>query len=207
MHEQSIAGVVATPHYYPEETVSEFLARRQEAADILVGRMRGEACPQICMGAEVAYHPGLVYEEDIHKLCIGTSNYLLLEMPFSRWTPSVMRNVSALRHVQGVIPIIAHLERYMGFQDKHTIDELLDSGALVQMNAEYILDVRTRRKAIKMIRKGMVDVLGSDCHNMTTRPPNLAEATRRLCALGLADFVEQMGETMQDIIEDAMGVS
>lgn len=202
--EQGVTGIVATPHYYPEETISEFLDRRQKSAEALATRMRGEACPKVCLGAEVAYHPGLIYDDDIQDLCIGDSHYMLLEMPFSRWTPSVMRNVVSLRHVQGVVPVLAHLERYIGFQDRHLVEELLDSGVMVQMNAEYILNVKTRRKAIKMIRRGFVDVLGSDCHNLTHRAPNLAAAAQRLCAVGLGDFMEQAVENIQDILEEAM---
>lgn len=201
---QGIAGVMATSHYYPEETVDEFLERRRISAERLMERLKDGSYPAICLGAEVAYHPGLIYEDDIHKLCLGKSNYLLLEMPFSRWTPSVLRNVSALRHVQGVIPILAHLERYVGFQDKHTLEEILNSGALVQMNASYILE--NRRKAVRRIRKGSVDVLGSDCHNMGTRPPNLAEAMNVLCSSGCDFEAQQMSETAREIFEDAIQV-
>lgn len=202
MQEQQVAGAAATPHYYPEEPVDAFLERRRISFEHLVEEMKDEARPAICLGAEVAYHPGLVYEDNIRKLCLGRSNYLLLEMPFSRWTPSVLRSVSTLRHIQGVIPILAHLERYLGFQDKRVLEEILHSGALVQMNASFVLN--NRRKAMKMIRKGMVDVFGSDCHNMTTRPPDLPAAMAVLCAGSCEADARHINETASEIFEDAM---
>lgn len=202
MQEQRVAGVAATPHYYPEESVKEFVERRRVSFERLNEAIKDEAHPAICLGAEVAYHPGLVYEDDIRKLCLGKSNFLLLEMPFSRWTPSVLRSVSALRHIQGVIPILAHLERYLGFQEKRVLEEVLHSGALIQMNASYVLD--NRRKAMKLIRKGMVDVFGSDCHNMTKRPPDLSAAIAVLCDGPCEAYARRINETAGEIFEDAM---
>lgn len=201
---QGVSHIAATPHYHAERGLDAFLQRRQAAAERLREAMAGQECPQICLGAEVAYYPGLLQEERIDELCLGKSNYLLLEMPFSPWTPSVLRNVRSLRHVQGVIPILAHVERYASMQDKRVVREILDSGVLLQMNGEYILDSRTRRRALKMIRQGVVDVLGSDCHGFEHRPPNLAEAWNVLESGRMAGFARRIEETMQEIFEEAM---
>lgn len=200
---QGVESIALTPHYHAEEGLSSFLARRQAAAEQLRESMKDRPCPQICLGAEVAYYPGLLQEDRIEELCLGRSNYLLLEMPFSRWTPSVLRNVRALRHVQGVIPILAHVERYVSMDDRRTVNELLDSGVLMQMNGEYILDLKSRRKALKMIRKGLVDVLGSDCHGLNHRPPNLAEAWELLLSGRMEEYAWQISENMQEIFEAA----
>lgn len=201
---QGVTHIAATPHYHAEQGLDRFLQRRQTAAERLAEAMEGQECPKICLGAEVAYFPGLLQEDRVDELCLGKSNYLLLEMPFSPWTPSVLRNVRALRHTQGVIPILAHVERYASMQDRRVFYEILDSGVLLQMNGEYILDPRTRRRALKMLRQGVVDVLGSDCHGFEHRPPNLAEAWAVLESGRMEGVVRQMEETMQEIFEEAM---
>lgn len=200
---KGLACMAATPHYYPEESIGEFLVRREQSLCRLKEAAGADALPRILLGAEVAYHPGLILDEDIRKLCLGQSNFLLLEMPFSRWTPGVLRNVRTLYHVHGLVPVIAHLERYLELQDRRAVDELLDGGVLVQMNASYILDRRSRRKALRMIRRGMVDVLGSDCHNLSHRPANLAEAWDVLVRAGLDEELDEILETMWDICEQA----
>ena len=44
------------------------------------------------------------------------------------------------------------------------------------MNGEYINGFFTKSKALNMIREGKVQLLGSDCHNLDKRCPNLGKA-------------------------------
>lgn len=202
--QQGVAFLAATPHYYAEETVDAFLARRAAAMEQLEKAMQGRERPKLCLGAEVAYYPALLQEEAIESLCIGRSNYLLLEMPFSRWTPSVLRTVRALRHEQGVVPVLAHIERFSAMADRSMVDELVESGVLIQMNAEFFLDAHTHRQAVKLLRRGMVDVLGSDCHGAEHRPPNLGLMWERMGDRRLAAAAERIAETSVDIFELAL---
>ena len=202
--EQGVGYMAATPHYYADEPLGRFLERRNAAMQLLTEHMGDMPRPEICLGAEVAYYPGLEHEDRIADLCLGKSNYLLLEMPFSRWTPSVLRHVRALVHVQGIVPVFAHVERYLHMQDKRTLDEFLDIGGLVQMNGSFLLERRTRHKAVRMLRKGLVDVMGSDCHNLTSRAPNMGDVWDVLYSAGLGRAAENISETMQEIFEEAM---
>ena len=71
--EQGIGQMFATPHYYPVETVEEFLCRRHQAAQALMQAMEKHAkpLPRIALGAEVAYRPGLGNAENLE---LSTSN-------------------------------------------------------------------------------------------------------------------------------------
>lgn len=197
--EQGVQVMAATPHYYAEETVDAFLARRAAAMARLENAMQGREGPQICLGAEVAYYPALLQEEAIESLCIGRSNYLLLEMPFSRWTPGVVRTVRALRYEQGVVPILAHVERYLEMGVFDALRALMDSGVLVQMNASYL--VHERRGAMRLLRRGMVDVLGSDCHGLEHRPPQLGPAWELMNSKRLRNAAEHIAETSAEIMQ------
>jgi len=202
--EQGVGYLAATPHYYGDEPVSRFLEKRNTAAEQLMEMMGDEACPQICLGAEVAYYPGMEYEDCASELCLGKSNYILFEMPFTRWTPGVLSHVRAFVHRQCVVPIFAHVERYLRMQDKRTMEDFLSIGVLIQMNNSFLLARSTRRKAVRLLRKGFVDVMGSDCHNLSTRPPNTGEACLLLEKTGLSDVYAQMNRTMQSIFEEAI---
>lgn len=203
--QQGVAYMAATPHFYAdEESVESFLARRSAAAERLMMALKNHPAPRLCLGAEVAYYPGLLRQEDIERLCLGRSNYLLLEMPFSRWTPSVLRTVRALRYEQGVVPILAHVERYAAMADRRMLDGLLESGVLMQMNADYFLDPRTHRQAVKLLRRGVVDVLGSDCHGAERRPPLLGPMWERMGDKRLAAAAERVAEISADIFEQAL---
>ena len=77
------AGVVcATSHFYATERSPErYLYRRQEAFEKLKPQLPEDA-PEILLGAEVLYFPGISRMEALPSLCLEGTNLLLLEMPF-----------------------------------------------------------------------------------------------------------------------------
>ncbi|MBQ6839380.1 MAG: hypothetical protein IJO45_01650 [Oscillospiraceae bacterium] len=207
-YRQGVRRVFATPHYYPVEPVEAFLQRRTEAVQRLEAYIQSQGVqdiPQILLGAEVAYRPGLGYEENIEKLCLGNSRYLLLEMPFSRWGKAEEREVRNLGVTGGVIPILAHIERYFDYQDKRTLAGILEQDVLVQMNAEALLDPAVRRQALKLVKRGIVQLLGTDCHNMTDRAPNLDKALAFLQKKKMADAISQIIYYSEEVCGEAMG--
>lgn len=206
--EQGVTGIAATPHYYPRETVDQFLRRREKAFEELQILMKKNkrSFPEICLGAEVYFHTGMIYEEQLKKLCYGESQYLLLEMPFSRWTSGVLREVYSIRSVKGITPVIAHLERYFKLAGREAIDELLNMDVIVQMNAEYVQGFWTRRRAKKMLESGMVQIIGSDCHNLTNRPPNMGSAIQFLIDSGMDHELNNMNRISSKIFREARKV-
>jgi protein-tyrosine phosphatase len=47
---------------------------------------------------------------------------------------------------------------------------------LVQANASFFLHGTTRGMAMRMLKRGQIHLLGSDCHNLKERSPRLGEA-------------------------------
>jgi protein-tyrosine phosphatase len=181
MLEQSAAyGVdvmAATSHFYAEDNApKDFLRRRALAYEQLcqaVGDRKG--LPRILLGAEVRFFSGISAVDDLETLCLGDTNLLLLEMPFVPWTDRMLREVEAIAR-RGICPVAAHVERYMDFQPRKTMAQFLDMDILVQTNASFFLGRRTARKALKMLGDQKIQFLGSDAHNLTSRPPNLGAA-------------------------------
>lgn len=206
-YEQGVRKICATPHYYPVESVDEFLARRDAAAQELHKALEKITLPvpKICLGAEVAYRPGICYQEDLDKLCIGNSQYLLLEMPFHQWGEEVIRTVRGISNVRGITPILAHIERYLPMQEKEVLERLLDQEILVQMNAARLLHFATRRQACRLLKNGTVQLLGSDCHNNTSRPQNIPQAVQYLQKKGMDELVEELSRRSRRIFREATG--
>lgn len=201
---QGVRRMFATPHYYPVEPIAVFLERREKAYKTLADAIQGEVeIPQICLGAEVAYRPGLGYAEDIDKLCLGSSWYLLLEMPFHRWNREILRDIRNMCASACITPVIAHLERYLDIAQKDLMDQLLDMDVLVQMNAEFLLHPATRHTGRKLLKEGTVQLLGSDCHNLTDRAPNMGKAVEYLKKKRLTDQLEQISVLSNEIFCEA----
>ncbi len=177
---QGITHVVATPHFVAmEDTPGRFLDSRAQAAQQLRTAMAGqEKLPALTLGAEVYYFRGMSSVELLPELAIGDTGYILVEMPPSPWPEAAWQELENIYTRQGLTPVIAHVDRYITPLRQHRIPERLSSlPVLVQANGSFFLRPRTRRMAMGMLRKGQIQLLGSDCHNLTGRPPNL-EAVR-----------------------------
>ena len=202
---QGVQQIAATPHYYPVESVEDFLTRRNTAAETLRSAMAssGERLPRVVLGAEVAYRPGIGYEECLKDLCIGGTEYLLLELPFAPWGSEVARDLCNMVCARGITPILAHLERYLKLQKRKALETVLQQGVLVQMNGEALLERRSRSKALKMLKDGTVHLLGSDCHNLTSRKPDLGDAILQLQQRELIEPLHRIEYISMEILEQA----
>ena len=89
-------------------------------------------------------------------------------------------------------PVIAHVDRYMGMlKDKRLIDRVLERNLLVQVNASWFLDPKTVKSAVRNLKQGKIHLIGSDCHNLLGRSPNLGQARQQAKAFGAeAEFEE-----------------
>ena len=115
----------------------------------------------------------------MEQLCIGQSNLVLVEMPFGPWNSYMLRDIEEIHTRLGLQVIIAHIDRYIANQNAVNIEALqIDASAIIQANADFFLRRSTRRKAIKMLERREIHLLCSDCHNMSNRAPNLADATK-----------------------------
>lgn len=168
--------IISTSHYYSNrESIDGFLAKRDAKLQKLIQLLEGVDCiPQIVIGAEVAFFSGMSDVKELPQLCLGNTKHMLLEMPFCEWSTLTMREVRSLITNRGITPIIAHIDRYFPYhQKKREIEELLDLGVVIQTNAEALLDNSTKRAVLKLLRERKIHLLGSDCHNMAERKPNL----------------------------------
>ena len=192
---QGVTTVIATPHFYAnDESVASFLKRRDRSAALLAEQCRGEDLPMVRLGAEVRYYPGISRLDGLSELCIEGSRLLLLEMPTIHWTESMVRELIALSGRDGIRLVLAHIDRYWFLQNREVWDRLLESGIVMQTNASFFSAFSTKRKALSLLKEGYIHLLGSDCHNMTTRPPQIGRAVTAIQKRFGADFVCQMNE-------------
>lgn len=181
--EQGIGRVVATPHFYARhDTPERFLTRRSRAEAALRMAMAAEkGLPQITLGAEVHFFRGMSESDALQSFTIGESKYILIEMPQSPWSEDFYRELEAVYTKQGLIPIIAHIDRYIApFRTRGIPGRLEELPVLVQANAEFFLKAATASMALRLLKEERIHLLGSDCHDLSDRKPNLAAAVRRI---------------------------
>lgn len=200
--EQQVDTVIATPHFYAnEESVESFLIRRDRAHEILLSQMEGRDIRVLC-GAEVRYYPGISRMEELEKLAIQESRMLLLEMSMSKWTDFTVRELTEMASTRGLKIVMAHIERYLGYIDIRTIRRLCENGLYMQVNAGFFERFHGRNKACKLLESGMIHYIGSDCHNMTSRPPRIVSAYEVIERRFGEDFVAQMVDFGYDALKN-----
>ena len=150
LHSEGVEMVIATPHLnperYPEVTKSTVRRRIRELEGII----------PIYEGYEL--HANYL-PENLKDYTLAGSNYVLIE--FSPFTPSssiplILRSIKN----RGFIPIIAHTERYS--LEIGTLKRFKKSGALLQFNAESIINMGTI--LYKLIKLEIIDFIASDIH-------------------------------------------
>lgn len=180
---QGIRHVVATPHFYAQHDKPEkFLQRRDEALMLLRREMEKHPdLPRVSVGAEVYYFSGIAESQILEKLTIENTKYILVEMPMPPWTERMYKDLESIWRKQDFIPIIAHVDRYIAPLRTYRIPRrLAELPVLVQANAEFFLQRGTKNMALRMLKHGSIHVLGSDCHNLKDRSPNLGEAVEQI---------------------------
>lgn len=188
---QGVDVIVATPHFYASrDRVDRFVRRREQVFGTLTQELDSlnAPAPRVLLGGEVAFFSGISRAEELSALTIQGTKALLLEMPFRPWTQSDLDEVSQLIYNRGFEVILAHLERYFPFRENGPyIQQLLSMRLYVQVNTEDLLDWRKRGKLLRMIKYRQVQLLGSDCHSLHRRPPNLGQ--------GRAVIQKRLGES------------
>ena len=196
-----VRQVITTPHFYArEESPAQFLSRRAEAErQLREALFSRDDLPQVLPGAEVAWFRGMSDSEELRSLRIGNTAFLLVELPLPPWNEQVYQELEGIANKQGLTPIVAHVERYiLPLQNRKLLDRLLQLPILIQTNARFFAEAKTQKRALSMLREEKIHLLGSDCHNLKTRPPNLDAAVAVIAqklgqpALQHIDKFEQM---------------
>lgn len=180
---QGITLVAATPHFDPRtDEPQSFLERRALAEAALRGAMGADPrLPRLILGAEVRYFRGISDSEALPLLTLEGGKALLLELPQGPWPEEIWQELSQLKDKRGILPIIAHLDRYMGlFHGRDLPGRLEELPVLVQANSGFFLRRATASLAARLLREDRIHLLGSDCHGSDRRKPDLGPAWDRI---------------------------
>ena len=119
-------------------------------------------------------------------LTLNNTRYLLVEFYFSDDPERVQAVLEGLLE-EGVIPIVAHPERYEYVrEDPDLAAEWKEKGCLLQVNKGSIVGSfgRSVQDAVHyLLQQGMADIVASDAHSPYRRTPFMGEAYNMVCDL------------------------
>lgn len=199
MIQHGVQTVCATPHFYREKMdVATFLARREASWQKLQPAIQSMPV-SVVLGAEVAYYSGITEEKELHRLCIEGTNTLLLEMPYSDWNSFQIDEVMSLAWDSGFDVVLVHPERLTTGANSRWLDRLY--ALPMQINAGALRHWRTRRGALNILENTAKPLLGSDCHNLKSRAPNLWEGRNVVERKLGREFLADMDENAQSLLQ------
>ena len=113
--EDQVSTILLTPHFYPQCMYPDFfLENRQQSVETLENAFSLDSqFPRLILGAEVLFHPGMSQWEQLDKLALGSTGYILIEMPRVIWSDTILDELVQIHNKRGLTPILAHIERYL----------------------------------------------------------------------------------------------
>lgn len=181
LRRQQVDAVVLTPHYYSHQlSISDFVEKRRVSVERLlqVGAFEQN---KLYIGAEVYLSDYLFNNRDLSPLYINGTRTMLVEFPYNKKIDDRMIDkVDRLISEYGITPVIAHVERYPSLiRSKKALDRLLSYGSVLQVNVSSFTTFGKRR-LISLVKNGYIGALGTDAHNLTSRPAEYNEGYRVL---------------------------
>ncbi|MED5475455.1 MAG: CpsB/CapC family capsule biosynthesis tyrosine phosphatase [Candidatus Neomarinimicrobiota bacterium] len=172
---QGITDIVNTVHYqHPKmekkDTSYEFIKNEINKFQKIV--YDNNIKIKIHSASEVFFKFNLTEILDNPITTFGDGKYMLIE--FQRLSfPDGYEDEIFKVQLKGIVPIIAHPERYRGIQkDISLAQKWVDRGYLIQIDCSSILGgfgKETQESAIKLLDNGLCHLIGSDAHNDKNR--------------------------------------
>ncbi len=170
---EGVTDVMLTPHYIEN---SKYNCNNKNKKQLFT-KIKQEAKKRgininIYLGNEIMVNNNIMNLFNTEIATLNASKYLLIELPMEKEFDDLDLVIKELTN-NGVIPIIAHPERYSYVKDNYKwLEEYLKMGVLFQSNYESLFGKygKEAKKTIKkLLKHNMVHFLASDIHHESSK--------------------------------------
>lgn len=205
--EMGFKDIVLTPHYIENSKYETDNKEKTKLLETLKKETKKQKLDiNLYLGNEVFVNNILeIKKEKISK--INNSKYLLIEFPMNE-KPKNINNILYELKIQGIIPVIAHPERYSFVQkNPDLVDEWIEEGALLQSNYGSIIGVygdNAKKTIKKLLKKNKIKALATDIHFPNNKIyQNIEKSRKRIKKIiGEEKFIELTITNPKKIIEN-----
>lgn len=201
--------IVVTPHYIENSKYETNNIDKENILKTLKQELKKQNINiNLYLGNEVFVNNNL--EELLKKKEIATINnskYLLIEFPMNE-KPKDINNIIYELKIKGIIPIIAHPERYDYVEkNPNLVLEWIEEGALLQSNYGSIIGVYgsgPQKTIKKLLKKDLIEFLATDIHYPNNKIYlNMDKIRKKLKKLISEErFIELTNTNPKNIIEN-----
>lgn len=168
-----------TPHLMYWDVAEELYDKREQKFETLGRILEEEEIPlKIEKGFEILCDDDIFDIKYFNPYTLCGSRYLLVEFDFFKPTYEDVNAWCEYLKSFGIVPVIAHPERYEFFlNDYSAIDKLSQKGNLFQVNCGSVAGMfgeEVQEFAVRMIDCGFADFFGSDAHDLRFRNTDIS---------------------------------
>jgi protein-tyrosine phosphatase len=167
MGKSHTSDVCLTPHLRSSQLSPDVLANQLSLHDHAFDELSAQApvLPRMHRGVELMVEGPLPRDAALDRtLCLAGSRYILIEFPLELNATSI-RALIGLFTRRGLVPLIAHAERY-SIATPAEVFVWKDLGAAIQVDAHTLALARGSRgtRAKALVGSGLADVIAADNH-------------------------------------------
>lgn len=181
---EGIRRMIVTPHFYA--------SRKSAAVEEIQTVLRSVQKQMSSWGVNIKLYVGneIYYHSEIPELLeqgkagtLAGSRYVLVEFdPMTEY--SYLRDGILKLDSYGYIPVLAHAERYEClFEKKERLQRVKEHGGILQVNASSFqggMFDKMKKRAKYLMKKELVDVIGTDAHSNGKRSPKMHKTAQYL---------------------------
>lgn len=193
---EGITDIICTPHFKSghHNTTEEHIGKYIE--QIASMEKENNISINLFPGEEVYYFSEISEAMEQGKVVtMPDGDHILIEF-------SPIENYRYIRNAiddiisNGLIPVIAHIERYESVSsDLNNAFDLKKMGAEIQVNASGVTGKvgKGMKKVIhSLLKEQLVDYIGTDAHSENERSPRIRECARIICRKYGNDYAERV---------------
>jgi protein-tyrosine phosphatase len=174
-----IQVMACTPHFMPGMYDNESQDIRTRIASLQSSLQEADINLSLVVGSDAHIRPDfLSCLRDGKILRLNDSRYVLFEPPHNI-APQRLEDLLFNILMAGYVPVLTHPERLKWIEQQFSVMEaLVKAGVWMQITAGSLtgrFGSRPKYWATRMLAGGMVRILATDTHNISSRPPILSE--------------------------------
>ena len=178
-YEQGVRKIIVTPHFRREmfETSPETVKKHF----LVLRRLAEKIGPDLKVFLGCEFHANvemLNYLRSDRVYSMAGSRFVLTEFSASTEEKYIRARLYELLS-SGYKPIVAHIERYRCMHDIDLVEDLLNMGAYMQINADSVIGKNghaAKKYCGRLLEDGLVQYIGSDCHGIKHRVVRIEDA-------------------------------
>lgn len=192
-YKQGVRNIFCTSHnVYEKEDIerykSKFFMLKKMSESLYHDLNLFMGCELLCAGE---YMEDILYGLEVGVfLPLGDSKFVLIEL-YPDATPQEAELIVESMIGAGWKPILAHAERYPALFEGQILQELINLGAMIQVNLyslEEEINESVKERARHLVNNRLAHFVGSDSHRTNYRPP---EYETGICSSSHWCFLEQ----------------